>query len=106
MSEAYRANRKATDKELIQFNNLGLSLKAIGEIVGCHPTTVKIRLGDLGIAPADTRRSFMGDIYESLSPTNREWLMRKMQGTTSIKEMVTQLIRDAHLEEAMQKTQD
>lgn len=100
MSNTYRANRKVTDEELIKLNNLGLSLKTIGSMVGCHPTTVKIRLNDLGVEVTDTRRAFMEDIYNGLTPSAQEWLIKQLEGTSNIKDLVAHFIMGAYLKES------
>lgn len=101
MSQKHRSNRKVTDEELIRLNNLGLSLKTIGKEVGVHPSTVKLRLDGLGIPAADTRRSFMEDIYATLGESQREWLSQQLNGSLSIKDLVTRLIKDAQLNDAL-----
>jgi IS30 family transposase len=97
MAEVYRANRKATDQDIIRLNSLGLSLRAIGEELGCHPSTVKIRLDNLGVPPADTRRSFTQDIYERLTPEQRKWLADKLGPHISIKDYITNLIQSSYV---------
>lgn len=68
MSTVFRKNRKASDDQILRANAVGLSLGAIGQKVGCDPTSVTLRLKALKIAPADTRRSFMQDIFDGLTP--------------------------------------
>ena len=91
MSTVYRANRKATDDDIIRLNSVGLSLATIARALDCHPTTVTLRLRSLKIPPADTRRSFMEDIFLSLDLNQQEWLSREVTGT-SIKDYVKSLI--------------
>lgn len=74
MTSAYRPNRKATDSDIIRLNGVGLSLGKVAQLLGCHPTTITLRLKDLGVEPADTRRAFMEKIYLSLSKPQQEWL--------------------------------
>ena len=96
MSQAYRVNRKVNDNDLIRYNNLGLSLKAIGQLVDCHPTTVKIRLDQMGIPVSDTRRSFMEDVYKNLTPSARDWIHDQVeQSGVSIKDLIVHLITGA-----------
>lgn len=85
-------NKRADDNRIIALNSLGLSLSKIGEYVGIHYTTVTYRLKTLGIEPADTRRSFMDDIYESLSPTQRDWLLDQLGPDYPIKSYIRSLI--------------
>ncbi|QEP29851.1 hypothetical protein HYP99_gp053 [Sinorhizobium phage ort11] len=97
MTSAYRVNRKASDEDLIKLNNLGLSLQTIAEIIGCHPTTVTQRLKALGIPVADTRRSFMEDVYKTLTQAQRDHVAEKLGNTTTIKEYVRKLILNDYL---------
>lgn len=96
MSKAYRSNRKVTNEDLIKYNNMGLSLKAIGSILNVHPSTVKIRLDQMGIPTADTRRAFMEDVYSTLTPAARDWLADQVtDGGMTIKQIVSHLIMGA-----------
>lgn len=97
MTSAYRSNRKATDEQLLTLNNLGLSLQTIADTVGCHPTTVTQRLKSLGVPVADTRRSFMEDIYNTLNENQRAFVVDQLGSTTTIKEYVRKLILDSYL---------
>ena len=98
MSNTLRANRKALDNDIIQLNNMGLSLKAIGERLGIHPTTAKGRLNDMGIPVTDTRRAFMEDIHASLDPSAQDWLASQVQeGSMNVKQLVTHLITQASI---------
>lgn len=92
MSTVYRPNRKATDHDIIRMNSVGLSLQTIARIIGCHPTTVTLRLKSLQIPPADTRRTFMEDIFKSLTPDHQEWLADRLGPTDSIKWYVRDLL--------------
>ncbi len=91
MSSVYRANRKATDADIIRLNSVGLSLATIARALDCHPTTITLRLRSLKIPPADTRRSFMEDIFLSLSLEQQEWLANQVE-TTAVKDYVKDLI--------------
>lgn len=93
MSTVYRANRKATDADIIRLNSVGLSLATIARALDCHPTTITLRLRSLKIPPADTRRSFMEDIFLSLTLEQQEWLANQVE-TTAVKDYVKQLIID------------
>lgn len=92
MTELYRANRKASDEDIIRLNSLGFPLSRIGEELGCHPTTVTQRLESLGVKPADTRRAFMADIYESFPEAQMEWLEQQLGPHTPIKEYIKNLL--------------
>lgn len=105
MSTAFRVNRKINDEDLRMYNNLGLSLRAIGEKLDCHPTTVKGRLELLGVAPSDTRRSFTEELYKSLSPSSQRWIEQQIVETgVSIKDLLAHLITGASTQ--TQTTQD
>lgn len=95
MSAANRPNRKASDFELIRLNSVGLSLATIGQIVNCHPSTITQRLKGMGVQPADTRRSFMEDVFQSLTLQQQEWLADQLGPTLSIKDFVRGLIIQA-----------
>ena len=97
MSTVYRANRKATDADIIRLNSVGLSLATIARALDCHPTTITLRLRSLNIPPADTRRTFMEDIFLSLTLDEQEWLADQV-ANTAVKDYVKQLIIDKHAE--------
>jgi hypothetical protein len=46
----------------------------------------------MGIKPADTRRSFMEDIYNNLPPEIQEWLPEQIQEEETVREFVKRLI--------------
>lgn len=93
MSNVYRANRKATDEDIIRMNSVGLSLATIARALGCHPTTITLRLKSLKIEPADTRRSFMEDVFLDLRPEEQEWLADQLGPYLTIKEFVRKMIQ-------------
>ena len=97
MADVYRANRKASDADIIRLNSVGLSLATIARALDCHPTTITMRLKSLKIPPADTRRSFMEDIFLSLSLDQQEWLADQV-ANTSIKEYIKRIIVEKHAE--------
>ena len=92
MSQVYRPNRKATDADIIRLNSLGYSLATIGSELGCHPTTITLRLRALNIDPADTRRTFMEDVLKPLSLRQHERLAEKLGPQHSIKDYVRNLV--------------
>lgn len=96
MSDVYRANRKATDADIIRLNSVGLSLATIARALDCHPTTITLRLRSLKIPPADTRRSFMEDIFLQLHPAQQEWLADQLVDGLSVKDFVKKLIQEKH----------
>lgn len=83
------------DEIIIKLNDLGLSLKSIGKITGYHWTTVKLRLAENGLKPSDTRRSFMEDIYEKLTPEQRDWLYLELNPGQPISAYIRMLIVSA-----------
>lgn len=84
--------RKADDNEIVQLNNIGLSLSGIAKRLGVHHTTITYRLRVLGIEPADTRRAFMEDIFETLSPAQQTWLMNQLGPGYSVKDFIRSLL--------------
>lgn len=92
MSNANRPNRKATDADIIRLNSLGYSLGRIASELGVHPTTITLRLENLGIAPADTRRTFMEGILDGLTSTQRDWLANQLGPHLSIRDLVKSLL--------------
>ena len=104
MSDVFRANRKASDADIIRLNSVGLSLATIAKALDCHPTTITLRLRSLKIPPADTRRSFMEDVFLQLPPQEQELLADQLSGTFSIKDFVKQAIQEK-LDRVRQGTQ-
>lgn len=92
MSSAIRVNRKGSDDDIIRLNSVGLSLRTIAKLLDCHPTSVTLRLRRLGVPPADTRRTFMEDIFKTLSLDQQEWLADHIQNGNNIKDYVRELL--------------
>lgn len=88
--------QRVDDETIIKLNDLGLGLKTIASITGYHFTTVKLRLDQLGIKCADIRRSFMEEIYQDLTPEQRDWLSEELQLGQSIKAFIRILIVQAY----------
>jgi len=84
--------RKADDRQIIELNNIGLSLKGIAERLGVHPTTITHRLKELGVEPIDTRRAFMEDIYEALPSTQQQWLIDQLGPGYTVKDLIKSLL--------------
>ena len=97
MSNVYRANRKASDDDIIRLNSVGLSLSTIADVLGCHPTTITLRLKALGVNPADTRRAVMEDVFRTLSTDQQEWLADQLGPHISVKDFVRNLLVKAYL---------
>ncbi len=97
MSSAYRVNRKVSDEDIVRLNSLGLSLRTISEIHNCHQTTITLRLRQLGIEPADTRRSFMEDIVRTMTPAQQEWLVEQLGPQFSIKDYIRNLLSEQYM---------
>lgn len=66
MSAVFRRNRKGSDYDIVRLNGVGLSLGAIARRFGCHTSSVTLRLKTLNVTPADTRRTFMEDVFADL----------------------------------------
>ena len=97
MSTVHRSNRKASDEDVLRLNSVGLSLATVAKVVGCHPTTVTLRLKSLGVDPADTRRTFMEDVFLRLTPDQQEWLADELKAQNiSVKTFVFRLIQQAY----------
>lgn len=92
MSSAYRANRKCTDDDIIRLNSVGLSLSTIAKKLDCHPTTITLRLKALKVEPADTRRTFMEDVFNSMAKPQQDWLIGQLGPHISVKDYVQNLL--------------
>lgn len=88
--------KKVPDSVVIRLNSLGKSLESIGDITGCHPTTISLRLRGLGIPPTNTRRAFMDEVLKPLPPSTLEWLADKMTDRYTIKDLLRDLIVQEH----------
>jgi hypothetical protein len=92
-----RKEDRADGSDILKLNLVGLGLQAIGEIVGCHEATVSVKLKEMGVAPNDTRRNFMGEVYNCLSEDEREWLADRLYTSkTSVKDFVIKLIKEQY----------
>ena len=78
-------------------NSVGISLATITSIIGCHPATISLRLKQLNIPPADTRRAFMEDIVITLSDDQQEWLVNQLGPHISVKDFVRNLIVEEYV---------
>lgn len=103
MTRVPRSNRKVADADIVRLNACGFSLQTVGKLTGIHPTSVTERLKLLGVPPADTRRSFMEDIFRVLDLQQQEWLANELNQNVPVKDYITQLIKDKHA--ASQRTQ-
>lgn len=100
MSTANRPNRKASDQDIVRLNSVGLSLATVAKTLDIHPTTVTLRLKQLNVEPADTRRAFMEDIVRALPAEQVEWLADQLGPHLSIKDFV----RNALVKEFIRST--
>ena len=91
------SNKKSNDLDIVRLNSVGISLSGIARRTNVHHTTVTNRLKILNISPADTRRSFMEDIFDDLNPRQQDWLMDRLDGGQSIKDFVKSLITKEYL---------
>jgi hypothetical protein len=93
MSTVFRRNRKGSDRDITRLNSLGFSLAAIGARLGCHPTSVTLRLKSLKIRPADTRRSFMEGVFTKLPVEYQDSIADMLDDRSScIQDYVRELI--------------
>ena len=92
--------RKANDNHIVALNNIGMSLTGIANKLGVHHTTVTYRLRAMGISPADTRRSFMEDIFNSLSLGQQAWLIDQLNPGHSVKDFIRSLIIKEYINRA------
>lgn len=96
MANVKKADR-VQDTDIKRLNHVGLGLKAIAEHLGCHAATVTLRLKAMGIGPTDTRRSFMEQVFFSLTSDQQDWLSHNLfNAGISVKEFVSQLIQEAY----------
>lgn len=93
MPAALRRNRKGSDEEILRLNSLGLSLTAIGLILDSHPSSVSLRLKNLRVTPADTRRSFMDNIFHNLPDDYRD-VVADLLTTTAKPKSIKEYVRD------------
>ena len=91
--------KKVNNKDIIELNSVGIGLNSMAKRLGCHHTTITARLAQLNIDPADTRRSFMEDIYDGLSNQQREFLISQLGPAISIKDYVRSLIINDYVKE-------
>lgn len=77
---------------LLKLNSLGYSLTYIGEQLGSNKHNLSRKLRSLEIPPADTRRSFMEDICNTLSKNQIDWLANQLSPSHTIKQYVRGLI--------------
>lgn len=99
MANVLRINRKAGDIDILRMNNIGLSLRTVGEELGIHPTSVAARLRSLGVEPADTRRTFMEDVFRALTGDEQGWLSDQLNENLQVKAYVIKLIKDKYKSE-------
>lgn len=88
---------RVKDSDIIRLNYVGLSLKTIGELLGCHYATVINRMKVMNLDPVDTRRGFMEDIFKDLSADQQDWLSNYLYNNQiPIKSFLSFLIQKAH----------
>ncbi|QDH83944.1 hypothetical protein Axy10_043 [Achromobacter phage vB_AxyP_19-32_Axy10] len=96
MAKVYRVNRKAKDEDILRMNYVGMSLGTIARTLGVHPTTVTLRLQNLNVEPADTRRTFMEHVLKPLPVHIADWLADQLGPTYQIRQYVRDLIQEAY----------
>lgn len=88
---------RVKDSDIVRLNYVGLPLKAIGEILGCHYATITNRMKAMNLAPVDTRRGFMEDIFKDLSADQQDWLSNYLYNNQiPIKSFLSFLIQKAY----------
>lgn len=96
MANVKKINR-VQDTDIKRLNHVGLGLKAIADHLGCHAATITLRLKAMGMDPTDTRRSFMEQVFLSLTPDQQDWLSHNLYNAgIGIKEFITTLITEAY----------
>jgi hypothetical protein len=92
---------RVQDADIRRLNHLGFGLKAIAEHLGCHPATIKQRLQAMNTETTDTRRSFMEQVFNRLTPDQQEWLSHNLYNTgLNVKDFIVGLIQEAYDETA------
>ena len=96
--------KKGSDYDIIRLNSVGISLSTIAKALKMHPSSITNRLNSLNIKPADTRRSFMEDVFMSLHPDQQEWIADQLGPTVSIKDYVKKLFVEEYTRKNMNAT--
>ena len=92
-----KKDNRVHDTDIKRLNHVGLGLKTIADILGCHAATITLRLKKMGVDPTDTRRNFMESVFTHLTPAEQDWLSHNLFNSgLGIKEFVTALIKEAH----------
>jgi hypothetical protein len=74
-------------------------------MLGCNPSTITLRLKSLNVPPADTRRTFMEDIFTDLTVTQQDWIADQLGPHLSIKDFVRNLLVQRFIESQESKGQ-
>ncbi len=92
-----KKDMRVQDVDIRRLNHMGLGLRAIADMLGCHAATITLRLKAMGIDPTDTRRSFMEEVFKSLPENQRDWLSHNLFNKgISVKTFISQLIGEAY----------
>lgn len=90
---------RVQDTDIKRLNHVGVGLKAISDMLGCHAATITLRLKNMSIKPTDTRRSFMEQVFLGLKPEVQDWLSTNLYNAgIPIKTFVSRLITEAYQE--------
>lgn len=82
-----------SDQELLRLNSLGLSLSTIASILGCHYSSVSLRLKAMNVAPIDTRKPFMEAVLGSMPEEAQSALVNHLEtDSIHIRDYVRDLI--------------
>lgn len=102
MSTNTYSEPRISDRDIIRYNSVGLPMTTIGQLLGCTQSYISIRMRSMELRPFDTRRSFMEEIFFSLTPTQQEWLMDQLGHKGTIKEYVKNLLVQAYFAQPAQ----
>lgn len=89
---ANRPNRKASEKKILALNSLGYSVSGIGRATDCDPSTISVRLQQLGLRASDGRRAFMEEVCASFTEEQLNWIASQLGPQHSIKDYIRNLI--------------
>lgn len=86
------SKKRINYQKVIQLNAIGMSLREIGEEIGCHYTTVRHILNSFGVPVFDTRHSFTFNLFSSLSTKHKEMLLNKIPVDGNLNDYLHSLI--------------
>jgi len=88
---------RVAEQDVLRLNHVGIGIKAIAGLLHCHSATVSDRLKEAGVAPTDTRRSFMESVFLALSEEQQDWLSTYLYSRgISVQDYLVGLIKADH----------